>query len=436
MITGRAEMKKVAFITLGCKVNTYETEGMKRLFENSGYQVVEPDAAADVYVINTCTVTHLSDRKSRQMIRRAKRLNPDAVIAAVGCYAQVAPDEVSKIDGVNLVIGNNRKSEIVELVEGISRNEQRIEVLPGKSLKEYEELWVGSYTGHTRAFLKIQDGCDQFCSYCIIPFARGRIRSRSIESIIEESRKLVENGFKEIVLTGIHLTSYGKDTGAGTLLDVIKELNKLDGLLRIRLGSLEPLYMTGEMIREISEIEKLCPHFHLSLQSGCDETLARMNRKYTTAEYREIVDRIRQHFDDAAITTDIMTGFPGETDEEFRKTCKFVESIGFSQAHIFQYSIRKGTKAAAMKDQIPPEVKEERSRILAEICSRSMHEFRERQVGKIKDVLFEEKTEEYWTGHTGNYIPVRVLCDRDIGGELLDVMITKNEHDYMVGQIV
>jgi len=429
-------MKKVAFLTLGCKVNTYETEGMKRLFENSGYQVVEFDTAADVYVINTCTVTHLSDRKSRQMIRRARRMNPDAVIAAVGCYAQVAPDEVSKIEGVNLVIGNNRKSEIVALVEQVSGGEQKIEVLPGKALKEYEELWAGSYTGHTRAFLKIQDGCDQFCSYCIIPYARGRIRSRNIESIMEESRKLVDNGFKEIVLTGIHLTSYGKDTGRGTLLDVIKELDKLEGLLRIRLGSLEPLYMTEEMIREMSEIRKLCPHFHLSLQSGCDETLARMNRKYTTAEYREIVARIRQHFEDVAITTDIMTGFPGETDEEFRKTCDFVESIGFSQAHIFQYSVRKGTKAATMRDQVPPEVKEERSRILAEICNMSMQRFRDRQVGKIKDVLFEETLEGYCTGHTGNYIPVRVLSDRDISGELFDVRLLKNEHDFMVGQIV
>jgi len=429
-------MKKVAFLTLGCKVNTYETEGMKRLFEKSGYQVVEFDTAADVYVINTCTVTHLSDRKSRQMIRRARRMNPDAVIAAVGCYAQVAPDEVSKIEGVNLVIGNNRKSEIVALVEQVSGGEQKIEVLPGKALKEYEELWAGSYTGHTRAFLKIQDGCDQFCSYCIIPYARGRIRSRNIESIMEESRKLVDNGFKEIVLTGIHLTAYGKDTGRGTLLDVIKELDKLEGLLRIRLGSLEPLYMTEEMIREMSEIRKLCPHFHLSLQSGCDETLARMNRKYTTAEYREIVARIRQHFEDVAITTDIMTGFPGETDEEFRKTCDFVESIGFSQAHIFQYSVRKGTKAATMRDQVPPEVKEERSRILAEICNMSMQRFRDRQVGKIKDVLFEETLEGYCTGHTGNYIPVRVLSDRDISGELFDVRLLKNEHDFMVGQIV
>ena len=244
---------------------------MKRLFEKSGYLVVEPEACADVYVINTCTVTHLSDRKSRQMIRRARRLNPDAVIAAVGCYAQVAPEEVSKIEGVNLVIGNNRKSEIVDLVEELSRDEQRIEVSLRKELKNYEELWAEAYTGQTRAFLKIQDGCDQFCSYCIIPFARGRIRSRSIESITREAWKLINNGFKEIVLTGIHLTSYGKDIGMSTLIDVIKELDKINGLVRIRLGSLEPLYMTEKMIKEMSTIEKLCPHFHLSLQSGCDE---------------------------------------------------------------------------------------------------------------------------------------------------------------------
>lgn len=429
-------MRKVAFLTLGCKVNTYETEGMKRLFEKSGYLVVEPDTAADVYVINTCTVTHLSDRKSRQMIRRARRLNPNAVIAAVGCYAQVAPEEVSKIEGVNVVIGNNRKSEIVDLVEDVSWNAQKIEVAPRKDLTNYEELWAGSYTGQTRAFLKIQDGCDQFCSYCIIPFARGRIRSRSLESITDEAKKLADNGFKEIVLTGIHLTSYGKDTGVNTLLDVIKELEKIQGLLRLRLGSLEPLYMTKEMIKEMSLIKKLCPHFHLSLQSGCDETLSRMNRRYTTSEFKEIVENIRRNFEDAAITTDIMTGFPGETEEEFQKTCKFVESIGFSQAHIFQYSVRKGTKAAQMTNQIPYPVKEERSKILTEICRKSMHNFREKQIGKIKDVLFEEKIDGYYSGHTGNYIPVRVLSDKDISGELLNVKLIVNEEDYAVGQIV
>lgn len=429
-------MKKVAFLTLGCKVNTYETEGMKRLFQNAGYLVVEPDTAADVYVINTCTVTHLSDRKSRQMIRRAKRLNPKAVIAAVGCYAQVAPDEVSKIEGVNLVIGNNHKSEILALVEDASWDAQRIEVSQRKELKNYEELWAESYTGQTRAFLKIQDGCDQFCSYCIIPFARGGIRSRSIESITAETRKLVDNGFKEIVLTGIHLTSYGKDTGAGTLVDVIKELNKIDGLVRIRLGSLEPLYMTEEIIKEMSSVEKLCPHFHLSLQSGCDETLSRMNRRYTTAEFSEIVKNIRKYNKDVAITTDIMTGFPGETEEEFQKTCAFVESIGFSQAHIFQYSIRKGTKAANMEEHIPASIKEERSKVLTEICERTMHNFRENQVGKTADVLFEEKHDDYYTGHTGNYIPVRVFDGKDLSGELLRVQLVKNEHDYMIGKIL
>lgn len=429
-------MKKVAFLTLGCKVNTYETEGMKRLFEKSGYMVVEPENIADVYVINTCTVTHLSDRKSRQMIRRARKLNPEAIIAAVGCYAQVAPEEVAKIEGVNLVIGNNHKSEIVELVENASNDVQMVEVSQRKELKDYEELWAGSYTGHTRAFLKIQDGCDQFCSYCIIPFARGGIRSRSIESITAEAKKLADNGFKEIVLTGIHLTSYGKDTGESTLIDVIEELDKIEGILRIRLGSLEPLYMTEAMVKEMSGIKKLCPHFHLSLQSGCDETLSRMNRRYTTAEFREIVDNIRRHFEDVAITTDIMTGFPGETEEEFRKTCDFVESIGFSQAHIFQYSVRKGTKAAKMEDQVPPSVKEERSKILMEICEKSMRSFREKQVGKIVDVLFEEQNNGYFTGHTGNYIPVRVASSRNISGELLNVELIKNENEYIEGNIL
>jgi threonylcarbamoyladenosine tRNA methylthiotransferase MtaB len=429
-------MKRVAFITLGCKVNTYETEGMKRLFEQAGYIVVEPDISADVYVINTCTVTHLSDRKSRQMIRRARRLNPDAIIAAVGCYAQIAPEEVSSIEGVNLVIGNNHKSEIIDLVNRASCDSQKVEVSLRKDMRTFEELWAESYTDQTRAFLKIQDGCDQFCSYCIIPFARGSIRSRNIDSIIAEANKLSQNGFKEIVLTGIHLTSYGNDTGEHTLIDVIERLNDIDGLERIRLGSLEPLYMTEEMIRDMSEIEKLCPHFHLSLQSGCDETLRRMNRKYTTAEYREIVENIRKYFDDPAITTDIMTGFPGETEDEFRQTCIFVEAIEFSQIHVFQYSVRKGTKAADMKEQIPPMLKEERSKKLVEISEMSAHNFRQKQIGKTARVLIEDKHKDYYQGHTENYLPVRVVFEDDICGKVLSVKLIKNTKEYIIGKIV
>ena len=428
-------MKKVAFITLGCKVNTYETEGMKRIFEENGYEVVDFGALADVCVINTCTVTHLSDKKSRQMIRRARRINPNAIVAAVGCYAQVAPDEVSNIEGVNLVIGNNHKADIVRLVNEASHNTQKTEVSERKCLSEYEKLWIDSYSERIRAILKIQDGCDQFCSYCIIPYARGSVRSRNSEDIINEARRLSENGFTEIVLTGIHLTSYGKDTGDESLVNVLCNLNGLKGIKRIRLGSIEPLYMSQELIRTLSGLEKLCPHFHLSLQSGCDETLMRMNRRYTTSEYMDIVNNIRKNFLNPAITTDIMVGFPGETEEEFKKTCSFVEKVGFSRAHIFQYSIRKGTKAAGMPNQISPEIKEKRSRILIDICEKSKNNYRDQYLGKVMEVLFENEKESLWEGHTVNYIPVRVASKTPLSGTICSVKLIEKRGDFVLGQI-
>jgi threonylcarbamoyladenosine tRNA methylthiotransferase MtaB len=428
-------MKKVAFITLGCKVNTYETEGMKRIFEENGYEVVDFGALADVCVINTCTVTHLSDKKSRQMIRRARRINPNAIVAAVGCYAQVAPDEVSNIEGVNLVIGNNHKADIVRLVNEASHNTQKTEVSERKCLSGYEKLWIDSYSERIRAILKIQDGCDQFCSYCIIPYARGNVRSRNSEDIINEARRLSENGFTEIVLTGIHLTSYGKDTGDESLVNVLCNLNSLKGIKRIRLGSIEPLYMSQELIRTLSGLEKLCPHFHLSLQSGCDETLMRMNRRYTTSEYMDIVNNIRKNFLNAAITTDIMVGFPGETEEEFKKTCSFVEKVGFSQAHIFQYSIRKGTKAAGMPNQISPEIKEKRSKILIDICEKSKNNYRDQYLGKVMEVLFENEKESLWEGHTVNYIPVRVASKTPLSGTICSVKLIEKRGDFVLGQI-
>jgi len=428
-------MKKVAFITLGCKVNTYETEGMKRIFEENGYEVVDFGALADVCVINTCTVTHLSDKKSRQMIRRARRINPNAIVAAVGCYAQVAPDEVSNIEGVNLVIGNNHKADIVRLVNEASHNTQKTEVSERKCLSEYEKLWIDSYSERIRAILKIQDGCDQFCSYCIIPYARGNVRSRNSEDIINEARRLSENGFTEIVLTGIHLTSYGKDTGDESLVNVLCNLNSLKGIKRIRLGSIEPLYMSQELIHTLSGLEKLCPHFHLSLQSGCDETLMRMNRRYTTSEYIDIVNNIRKNFLNAAITTDIMVGFPGETEEEFKKTCSFVEKVGFSQAHIFQYSIRKGTKAAGMPNQISPEIKEKRSKILIDICEKSKNNYRDQYLGKVMEVLFENEKESLWEGHTVNYIPVRVASKTPLSGTICSVKLIEKRGDFVLGQI-
>lgn len=428
-------MKKVAFITLGCKVNTYETEGMKRIFEENGYEVVDFGALADVCVINTCTVTHLSDKKSRQMIRRARRINPNAIVAAVGCYAQVAPDEVSNIEGVNLVIGNNHKADIVRLVNEASHNTQKTEVSERKCLSGYEKLWIDSYSERIRAILKIQDGCDQFCSYCIIPYARGNVRSRNSEDIINEARRLSENGFTEIVLTGIHLTSYGKDTGDESLVNVLCNLNSLKGIKRIRLGSIEPLYMSQELIHTLSGLEKLCPHFHLSLQSGCDETLMRMNRRYTTSEYIDIVNNIRKNFLNAAITTDIMVGFPGETEEEFKKTCSFIEKVGFSQAHIFQYSIRKGTKAAGMPNQISPEIKEKRSKILIDICEKSKNNYRDQYLGKVMEVLFENEKESLWEGHTVNYIPVRVASKTPLSGTICSVKLIEKRGDFVLGQI-
>jgi len=430
------EKKTVSFMTLGCKVNIYETEGMKRIFEEGGYKVVPPDSAADVYVINTCTVTHLSERKSRQMIRRAKRINPRAIIAAVGCYSQIAPDEVSAVEGVNLIIGNNHKGEILKLIEQADLKTKKVLVSERRELDNYEDLQVKSYTGHTRAFLKIQDGCDQFCSYCIIPIARGKIRSRSPESIINEAKALADKGFCEIVLTGIHITSYGKDIKGTTLLDIIYRINAIEGIKRIRLGSLEPLYMSADTVKKMAQAEKLCPHFHLSLQSGCDETLKRMNRKYTTAEYEEIVSIIRDTFPDAAITTDIMTGFPGETEEEFEQTCNFVDRIGFSQAHIFKFSARKGTKAAGMPNQIPPLEKERRSKILSEICEKSKERYRAGFIGRDIDVLFEQKRGKLWEGLTINYIPVQVKYDADLAGRIKNVHLEKSLNGVVFGHII
>lgn len=363
-------------------------------------------------------------------------MNPQAIIAAVGCYAQVAADEVSAIEGVNLVIGNNYKADIVSLVEEAAYDSLKVEVSGRESMKDYDTLWVGAYEGRIRAFLKIQDGCDQFCSYCIIPYARGSVRSRDIDDIVNEAERLSENGFLEIVLTGIHLTSYGKNSGDTSLIDVLFRLNQLEKIKRIRLGSLEPLYLSKELIFRLSEVEKLCPHFHLSLQSGCDETLFRMNRKYTTNEYMTIVNNIRGIIPDTAITTDIMTGFPGETQEEFEKTCGFVEKIGFSQAHIFQYSERKGTKAANMPDKAPSVVKEERSKILMKICEKSQNKFRDQFIGRQMEILFENKKEDMWEGHTTNYIPVRALSENQLAGKICGIKLVERRKDYILGQVI
>lgn len=429
-------MKTVAFYTLGCKVNQYETEAMAELFLKRGYTVSSFDEPCDVYVINTCTVTGMSDRKSRQIIRRAKKHNPHAVVAVAGCYAQTAPEDVLKIDGVSIVIGTNERSQIVDLAEAAA-DSPICAVKNIMDTHEFEELDISTYSERTRAYIKIQEGCNQFCTYCIIPYARGPIRSRAPEKVISEALRLVQNGFSELILTGIHVASYGVDLGNITLGKLLLKINGIEGLERIRLSSIEPMTLNEEFIREVSACDKLCRHFHLSLQSGCDETLKRMNRKYTTAEYKKIVDGLRREYPDVAVTTDIMVGFPGETEEEFEKTVDFVKEIGFADAHIFQYSPRRGTPAAKRSDQIPPEIKEKRSKIIAEITEKSRDEFIGSFLGKTVDVLFEQPDSGgYFLGKTDNYITVAVPTAENLSGRLLKVLLEKAKNGVAYGTLV
>ena len=400
-------MKKVAFITLGCKVNQYETNAMAQEFLRKGYEVVEHTDFADIYVINTCTVTNMSDRKSRQMLRRVKELNKDAIIVACGCYAQVAKSELEKIEEVDLILGNNEKKNIVEFVEEFERtNKKELKIEDVMYQKEFVEFGDVVYTEKTRAVIKVQDGCDRFCSYCIIPYARGRVRSRKPEKIISEIRKIAEKGIKEVVITGIHIASYGKDFKNENyrLIDLLEEINKIDGIQRIRLGSLEPLLITEEFVSRLVKLEKICHHFHLSLQSGCDETLKRMNRRYTTEEFRNIVSLLRENYKDVNLTTDIIVGFPQETEEEFNKTYEFLKEMKFYKMHVFKYSQRKGTKAAVMKGQIDGNKKEERSQKLIELSNKNEKEYNENYVGKEVEVLWEEEKDGFYKGHTKNYI--------------------------------
>ena len=429
-------MKTVAFCTLGCKVNQYETEAMAELFKEKGYKINPFEEKSDIYVINTCTVTSTGDKKSRQMIRRAKSANGDAVIAVVGCYAQVAPEEVAKIDGVSLVVGTNQKREIVSLVEEyINTQTKTYAVNDILKDKEYKEMWISSYEERTRAFVKIEDGCNQFCSYCIIPYARGPVRSRPIENIATEVENLSKNGFKEIVLTGINISSYGMDNGS-SLGDVIDIVAKIDGIERIRLGSIEPRVLNEEFIKRIAKIPKVCNHFHISLQSGCDGTLKRMNRKYTTAECFECIKNLRKYFNSPAITADVIAGFPGETDEEFDTTMEFLKKVSFSEAHIFAYSNRKGTKADTMPNQIEKSVKEKRSKQMIELCSKMQKEYMSHCVGNTYPVLFEKKSgDNFYEGHMTNYVKVKVKSDKDISHKILDVKITDIVGDALVGEV-
>ena len=352
-------MKKVAFITLGCKVNQYETNAMTQKFIKSGYEIVNEQEKADIYIINTCTVTNMSDRKSRQMLRRVRDLNKKAIIVACGCYAQVAKSELEKIEEIDLILGNNEKGHIVEYVEEVMKNHnKKTQVADVMEEKEFMDFGDTTYSKKTRAVIKVQDGCDRFCSYCIIPYARGRVRSRKPESIISEIKKIAKEGTKEVVITGIHVASYGKDFKEEyRLIDLLEEINQIEGIKRIRLGSIEPLLINKEFMERLVKLEKICHHFHLSLQSGCDETLKRMNRRYTTDQFREIVTILRKYYEDVILTTDIIVGFPGETEEEFNKTYKFLEEINFYKMHIFKYSPRNGTKAAKMEDKRKKEVK-------------------------------------------------------------------------------
>ena len=431
-------MKRAAFYTLGCKVNQYETEAMSELFSKKGYDIVDFTQPADVYIINTCSVTSMSDRKSRQIIRRASKLNPNAVIAVTGCYAQTSPEKVASIEGVRLVLGTKDRNRIVEMVEDLSDKECINNVGDIMRNHVFEDLSINSYTDRTRAFIKIQEGCSQFCSYCIIPYARGPIRSRTMSDVIAEAERIASNGFTEIVLAGIHIASYGLDIKDETSLSsLLNEINKIDGIQRIRLSSIEPMMLNADFIHQISSCTKLCPHFHISLQSGCDATLKRMNRKYTTAQYKEIVDGLRSFYDDPAITTDVMVGFPGETEEEFNETLKFINEINFADMHIFQYSRRPGTPAADYPDQISPAIKENRSKAVEITAKKSRAEFLQHHLGKIENILFEQRRRDgMFEGKTSSYITVVANSDDNLAGSYKNIYLEKIIDDAVYGVIV
>ena len=432
-------MPKVAFYTLGCKVNQYESAAMAELFEKRGYEIVDFDSEADVYVINTCDVTNESGRKSRQIIRKAIRKNPAAKVAVVGCYAQLEPDKVSKLPGVAVVIGTKDRHRIVDLVERARAcDEQVVEVGNIMQQRTFEEIAFKGHRQRTRAFLKIQEGCNMFCSYCIIPYARGPVRSRPLESIISEAKSLAEDGFKEIVLTGIHLGLYGFDfkEKKNYLLGVISEISKIEGIERIRLSSIEALELTDEFLDGLLKISNFCHHFHIPLQSGCDSVLKRMNRRYSTADFQNRVNYIRKLMPDVSITTDVIVGFPGETEEEFLQTESFIKELEFAKLHVFPFSPRRGTVAADMSDQIEKAVKIERSHRLIELSEKLEHAFREKFVNSRMDVLFEEKmTDDKYEGLTENYIKVVVESDEDLHNQIRTVKLLKNANDFILGKI-
>ena len=448
-------MPKAALHNLGCKVNAYETEAMQQLLEERGYEIVPFDQKADVYIINTCSVTNIADRKSRQMLHRAKKLNPEAVVVAAGCYVQVASDALKEDDSVDIIVGNNNKARLADILEEYMKDRQGDEggyVLDIARAREYEELHVSRLGEHTRAFIKVQDGCNQFCSYCIIPYARGRVRSRKPEDVEAEVKGLVARGYREVVLTGIHLSSYGTehmegspvkggDWDSGPLWDLIERIHRVEGLERIRLGSLEPRIITREFAEKLAGLPEFCPHFHLSLQSGCDATLKRMNRHYTTEDYLRRCGILREIFDHPAITTDVIAGFPGETEEEFEETRRFLETVRFYEMHVFKYSKRQGTRAAVMEDQVSEQVKARRSDVLLELEKTMSREYRERFAGSRVSVLFEEAAEIggkwYMMGHTPQYVRAALPLEdgmnrEEFGGRIMELFASGLLNDEML----
>ena len=461
------QRKKVAFLTLGCKTNQYETNGMMQKFIEAGYEICDLQDNPDIYVVNTCTVTNIADRKSRQSLRRIKNKN-NTIIVAVGCYAQIAKEELQKMSEIDIVLGNKEKKDIVEYVEEYLKivankkmqplvvvkntitnsDEQKnnvkelsakgtiVEVGDISKQEEFDEYGCVTYTERARTEIKIQDGCNNFCTYCAIPFARGRIRSRKKENVIKEVETLAKKGIKEIVLTGIHIASFGKDFEEDyKLIDLLEDLNKIDGIERIRLGSLEPTIITDEFVKRLLKLEKVCNHFHLSLQSGCDETLKRMNRKYTTEEFKQVTELLRKYLKDVNLTTDIIVGFPGETEEEFNITYKFLEDIAFYKMHVFKYSKRDGTVAAKMPNQVDGNIAEERSEKLIKLSEKNMKMYNEKYIGRVVEVLFEEKQGEYWIGHTRNYMVVKVKTDKDLENLIITTKVLQNQGEELIGKI-
>lgn len=422
-------MKKVALHNLGCKVNAYETEAMQEMLEHAGYEIVPFQEGADIYVINTCTVTNIADRKSRQMLHRARKMNPDAVVVAAGCYVQAQAEKQVIDPCIDIVLGNNKKQDLLTALQAYEEAHGDLrEVIDINHTKEYENLHLTKQGEHTRAYIKVQDGCNQFCSYCIIPYARGRVRSRAKEDVVAEVTDLAKNGYQEVVLTGIHLSSYGIDfENEDNLLSLIHSVHEIEGIKRIRLGSLEPRIITEEFVQAIAALPKMCPHFHLSLQSGCNETLKRMNRRYTSEEFYEKCEILRKYFEKPALTTDVIVGFPQETEEEFETTYEFLKKICFYETHIFKYSKREGTKAAVMQGQIPEQIKAKRSARLIELGEKNRRAYEESFLGKTVEVLVEEKSDvngkEMWTGHTKEYMKIALESEKNLQNCILNVQI-------------